>query len=630
MWNDVETQIDYLHFSVISQTVADMIIESGNNPISIGVSGSWGAGKSSMVKMIGQSLKEQDKEEKKKKKYIFLEFNAWLYQGYDDARTALLHSVSDKLASEMKERKIKNGDSAWKKLKNFTKRINWFQISKLALPLLAGFIPGVNAVGAIGGFISAISGSLADTTKIDENSEAVNNAFEKLAPEIKDILKEEASKPVTEQIEELRKEFAELLEKLDVKLVVMVDDLDRCLPETAVSTLEAMRLLLFVDRTAFIIAADEQMIRNGVKAHFGDVELTEGLVTSYFDKLIQVPISVPHLGVAEIKAYIVLLYLESEIKKGNLGEDIMSKALDGMNKLLSKAWESDITKEAIEGIFGDKPSTDISEAISLADQLAGILVVADSIKGNPRLIKRFLNALEIRKKVAKFNGITVDSSQLIKMLLFERCASNGAFDYLSQEVTKSEDGKPEFLAKIEKDLATGNEYKAPNTSWDSDFIKSWVLLSPTLGDVDLRPLLYLSRDKALSFASYDELSSEGKKLLEALKSVKTGPLTQILVESIKKNGENEATILLNHIARIGRSNQWSADTVNAALHITEAFPSLGSRCAIALGEIPVKSIKTAIIPLIKEKEWAKELLKEWKDNSETSQSVKNAISGAKK
>ena len=542
----------------------------------------------------------------------------------------MLHSVSEKLASEMEERKVKKGDSAWKKLGNFTKRINWFQVSKLALPLLAGFIPGVNAVGAIGGLITAISGSIADTNKVDENSEAVNSAFETLAPEIKDLLKEEAAKPITEQIEEMRKEFTELLEKLDVKLIVLVDDLDRCLPETAVSTLEAMRLLLFVDRTAFIIAADEQMIRNGVKAHFGDVELTEGLVTSYFDKLIQVPISVPHLGVAEIKAYIVLLYLESEIKKGNLNEDIMPKALEGMNKLLSRAWENDITKESIEGVFGDKLNSDISEAISMADQLAGILVVADSIKGNPRLIKRFLNALEIRKKVAKFNGITVDSSQLIKMLLFERCASNGAFDYLSQEVTKAEDGKPEFLAQIEKDLATGNEYKSPNTSWESDFIKNWVLLSPTLGEVDLRPLLYLSRDKALSFASYDELSSEGKKLLEALKAVKTGPLTKALVDGIKKNGENEATILMNHLARIGRTNQWGADTVNAALHITEAFPVLGSRCAVALGEIPVKSIKTAIIPLIKEKEWAKDLLKEWNDNTETPKPVKNAISGTKK
>ena len=57
MWNDIETTNDYLHFSVVSGTVADLIIESGDNPISIGVSGNWGSGKSSMVKMIGKELK---------------------------------------------------------------------------------------------------------------------------------------------------------------------------------------------------------------------------------------------------------------------------------------------------------------------------------------------------------------------------------------------------------------------------------------------------------------------------------------------------------------------------------------------------------------------------------------------
>ena len=319
MWNDIETSTDYLHFSVVSQAVADMIVESGKSPISIGVSGSWGSGKSSMVKMIGQELKKRDE---KGTSYIFLEFNAWLYQGYDDARTALLQSVQKKLSSEMEKRKIPKGDGAWEKLKKFTKRINWFQVSKLALPLLAGFIPGVNAVGAIGGLVTAISSSIDNKEETEKNSEAVNSALEKLTPEVKELLKSEAAKPATEQIEELRREFQELLEKLDVKLVVLVDDLDRCLPETAVSTLEAMRLLLFVDRTAFIIAADEQMIRNGVKAHFGDVELTEGLITSYFDKLIQVPITVPHLGVAEIKVYIVLLYIESDIRNKNHDEKI--------------------------------------------------------------------------------------------------------------------------------------------------------------------------------------------------------------------------------------------------------------------------------------------------------------------
>lgn len=105
-----------------------------------------------------------------------------------------------------------------------------------------------------------------------------------------------------------RQKFEEILGQLRVKLVVLVDDLDRCLPKTAISTLEAMRLLLFVKRTAFIIAADEQMIRNGVRAYFNGVELSDGLVTSYFDKLIQVPIKIPHLGIAEVKVYIVLLY----------------------------------------------------------------------------------------------------------------------------------------------------------------------------------------------------------------------------------------------------------------------------------------------------------------------------------
>lgn len=59
MWNDIETTNDYLHFSVVSGTVADLIIESGDNPISIGVSGNWGSGKSSMVKMIGKELEKK-------------------------------------------------------------------------------------------------------------------------------------------------------------------------------------------------------------------------------------------------------------------------------------------------------------------------------------------------------------------------------------------------------------------------------------------------------------------------------------------------------------------------------------------------------------------------------------------
>lgn len=304
MWNDIETTTDYLHFSVVSKTVAELIIESGNSPISIGISGSWGAGKSSMVKMIGKDLNDQSGSDE----YIFLEFNAWLYQGYEDAKSALLQAVTTKLTEEIRNKKINEKSEIGQKFKKFLKRVNWFQVSKLVFPLVAGVIPGAAPVGAIANFVNSIKSSLNNRGKRSENSEKINTAIEELLPELDGVFKdnEEMTEPATKQLEEIRIEFEEILEALKVKLVVLVDDLDRCMPETAISTLEAMRLLLFVRRTAFIIAADEQMIRNGVRAHFNGVELSDGLVTSYFDKLIQVPIKIPHLGVAEVKSYIVL------------------------------------------------------------------------------------------------------------------------------------------------------------------------------------------------------------------------------------------------------------------------------------------------------------------------------------
>ncbi len=56
----------------------------------------------------------------------------------------------------------------------------------------------------------------------------INDAFENLALEIKELINDEATKPATEQIEELRNEFEDILEELKIKLVVLVDDLDRC------------------------------------------------------------------------------------------------------------------------------------------------------------------------------------------------------------------------------------------------------------------------------------------------------------------------------------------------------------------------------------------------------------------
>jgi len=634
MWNDIETTQDFLNFSVIADTVAELIVEADGQPISIGVSGNWGAGKSSMVKMIGESLKTKDgAKENKDKKYMFLEFNAWLYQGYDDARTALLQAVTDKLFEESKKRN--SAKDFTNKVKAFSKRVNWLQIAKLIVPLSIGLIPGGAAVGGIASLIRAFSGVLSNTDKDKntDNSEELNKAFESLSPDMKELLKESASRSTPQQIENLRDDFEKLLSDMDITLVVLVDDLDRCLPTTAISTLEAMRLLLFVKRTAFIIAADEQMIRSSVKAHFSNVEMSDGLVTSYFDKLIQIPLSVPHLGIAEVKVYMVSLFAELAARRKEITDEELTKAKAELQTLLRGAWQGAITKAKLESAFSEDCREQMRGNIDIAEQLASILVTADGISGNPRLIKRFLNAIMIRDKVAKLNGMTVDFRSLVKMLLFERCTTTSSFEYFVKSITESEDGKVSFLNDIEAAITEGREPSLPDESWKSSkFIAEWLKLEPKLGDMDLRPLLYLSRDKSLALAAYDELSKEAIEILAAFEQVDKSIIFEQLVNSIKAIGEDEAEKVLGRLARSGRKNQWDTKMLVAALHVTEAYPNLGSVLVSHLNSIPAVARKNAFIPLLRDKIWAAAMLTAWADDSSTPDTtIKSiqAIKGAK-
>lgn len=624
MWNDIETTNDYLHFSVVSGTVAELIDESGNNPISIGVSGNWGTGKSSMVKMIGKELEKSNKAEKTT--YIFLEFNAWLYQGYDDAKTALLQSVAKKLSEELKKRHIPESDETlWKRFQKFTKRINWLQVSKIGLPLLVGLIPGAAPTGVAAALISSIVNSIKTPDDKGKNAEAVETNLKEFLSNFDDILKDDETKSTTQQIEELRKDFEDILEKLNIRLVILVDDLDRCLPETAISTLEAMRLLLFVKRTAFIIAADEQMIRNGVRAHFGNVDLSDDLITSYFDKLIQVPITVPRLGIPEVKVYTFLLFLDLEARKGNVSIDSQQKVQKNLEEALSKAWQKNVSLVEAKSLLTDSEQDAMAEYISISEQIAGVLVSSNRIKGNPRLIKRFLNALEIRKKVARLNGITVDSGILIKMLLFERCASGSAFEYLAEIVSKSKDGKPEELKKVEDELKDGKEFIPPDSRWKDDFIKEWILLEPKLSEYDLRPLLYLSRDKSITFAAYDKLSADGEDIFKALQNIESVQIYKEMVTKIQTLRQEEAEILMHRVFRFGHSDQWSNPSLGKALHIIKAYPNLANDFVTELSALPASARKAPMANVLKEYDWANELLQQWKEDPDTPQPTKNVI-----
>ncbi len=122
----------------------------------------------------------------------------------------------------------------------------------------------------------------------------------------------------------------ETTKEIGITLVVLIDDLDRCLPDTTVSTLEAIRLFLFLKNTAFVIAADDEMIKHAVRKHF-EITSNNDLVTNYFDKLIQIPLRVPALGTQEVRAYLILLFVEaSELTEEQ--KETIRKSLNQLRK----------------------------------------------------------------------------------------------------------------------------------------------------------------------------------------------------------------------------------------------------------------------------------------------------------
>lgn len=614
MWHDIEAEVDLLNFSLVAEAAAQLIRDSNGSPLTIGISGGWGTGKSSLVKMVGGLLGE---DEESKRKYVFLEFNAWLYQGFDDARQALLEAVTDKLMAVAKERK-----TVVEKVWALRQRVKWLKLGRMAMPAVVGMATGATIGGPIGAMVGAVGGLIngAEGVAREAEIERATAAYKELRPELAGLLKEKEDESLPQEIQALRDAFAEILARLDVTLVVLVDDLDRCLPKTAITTLEAMRLLLHVPRSAFIIAADEQMIRSAVRVHFDNEDITSDLVTSYFDKLIQVPLRVPRLGINEVKVYLMLLLADLAFRRGNLSAEARAEGQKVLLLALKRAWSGGVTHQVLKAAYGESAGK-LAAEIDAAEQLAPILVNADQIAANPRLIKRFLNNLVIRESIAKAQDMALSFDALVKMQLFERCASPAAFEFLAKKVFENDLGHPTFLAEIEERASQGRPYEQADQSWaGAPFYEQWIGLAPRLADIDLRPYIYLSRDKAPALAHYDELSPKARELFEV--ALKTDKVTDVLIGSFKEIGEQEADRVLTRLVSRARTENWAPGAIIRCFNLVEAHPGVAPVLISALQQAPAAQRSMQFVPLLAGKAWGAELIRDWIADKATPEPVR--------
>lgn len=608
--SDNETKLDLLNNQAIAKTVVSIIRDSKES-VSIGVHGDWGAGKSSILAMIEEILnsKCQEDEEEPDDEFsweelesddledrvedeknlpvtgcIIVRFNSWEYQGFEDAKIALMSTIVKALQKEAKAFYKKHPvKGALKKIKDTCENI-WKNLDGLGLAKTVGkvgfsIVTGTTPVALLDIITKSAKELFNDETKRDEFITAVGTALKNNATEASSY----------KEMAEFRTNYKELFQLAHIeKLVVLIDDLDRCLPKIAIETLEAVRMFLSMENTAFIIAADDEMIKYSVKEYFPRVLEKEGddlvgaidynhFSDKYLEKLIQIPLHIPRIGVGEAQLYILMLLIESEVGHNSKEMEALSKSV--INRL-SRPWALEqLSTEELKKILGDESYDRTVDKIKIAKNIDQFL--AQHTGGNPRTIKRFVNMLLLRTMVARNRGFSendLEMAVLAKMMLIEQYhydfykaiaeelrddGSCAAFDVIpepeekgdrasdeNQKVANEETSieKPKKAQEVEpkerpveEPVTVKPKYK--NTSFcqmlEQKALKIWMKSEPVLAGKDLRPYYFACTEQEDFFFSNQE-----KKLNDLMLAVRSGKFTTLSRRDQIMRIENEDSLFI--------------------------------------------------------------------------------------
>ncbi|MWK38879.1 AAA family ATPase [Actinomadura sp. J1-007] len=192
-------------------------------PLTVGVFGAWGTGKSSFLGMWSDLLAEQPRNRQ-------VRFNPWKYDRKVEVWAALLHTILGELKKEERLRE---------KAGRLARAATW-------LSLRAGL--GSAATLATAGIV---------------RPEHVNELLDTFAQNDADEYS---------QVNTFEDEFAEAVEEFvgpEGRLVVFVDDLDRCTPEAAMTVLESLKLFVGHARCVFVLALDVDVLAAVATNKFG-------------------------------------------------------------------------------------------------------------------------------------------------------------------------------------------------------------------------------------------------------------------------------------------------------------------------------------------------------------------------
>lgn len=545
MWLDRESEVDLLAYSPFAELITNIVANKRLNPLTIGLLGSWGVGKSTLLKLVEENINEIDSTHKG---IVCVPLNSWMFEGYDDAKSAIMESLL---------RALLDNQPAFEKLKDEVRslisRIDFMRLGATAIK------HGVPLV------MSAINPAIATITAAQYLTQ---DKREELLEDLKKVWKEKKDDDNTtvENIRLFRKEFEGLIKKSEIKnLVVMIDDLDRCTPDRVIETLEAVKLFLSVPRTTFIIAVDTQVIKYSVEKKYPRIsEDTIRFSDNYIEKIIQLPINIPELSETDVKNYLLLLICDLFFKQSVKTDDRKGTEVNQLDILLKQGKKKSVFIDGakididfIKDSFDEYNKTlfregKLEEFESMFKIISGTSeVISSTLKGNPRQAKRFLNTFLIRKNLAE---IYYKADKFFKYsILAKLMALEYIDDKLFKELYKWSIGKNKTQAviielKVLTDIACNNkEFPEEYRKWSDKKIIKWLKSDPIdLYKEDLSKYFYLTRESLdMNISISDSLSKLELEIYNKIVQGKRVMAFSKLIKELKDNSGIKYTKVLD-------------------------------------------------------------------------------------
>jgi hypothetical protein len=408
-----EDQLGFVHYvDAFCELITSRATEP---PLTIGIFGSWGMGKSFLLEHIERRLSNrQDRdgpaaETSPPLTVYVVRFNAWEYSAAETVWPALVRKIVKTLDEEVRWPWRKR---LWTRLRwNLARDLRRVRGVAVAAVIGIGFSLGVALWQSHQSF-AAVAGAVAAVVSVASVAKAATNPVSRWVTSLFEASDYggqmgymEAIRHDLDQLERRLHDSGDSGKPVLARVLVLIDDLDRCEPEKVVEVLQAVNLLLNFNSFIVCMGIDARVVTRAVERHYEGVLTKAGASGyEYLDKIIQIPFRIPEPGETELRTFLGKQLGDPVPPAGSTPADTPDG--DGVSAGDEDDAGVPMRDEAPAGGgdpagHGPPPEPEDAAVPFTYDELVAFRELVPFLRPNPRHLKRLVNVYRLVRSLAR-------------------------------------------------------------------------------------------------------------------------------------------------------------------------------------------------------------------------------------